>query len=96
MKNITKATLHNYKYSKTIELNYEQIGQLNELMKNGLALAEAEKRVYLRTIVFSYDGQKKENEISLYKYGFIKFNKKYYVVKDSHKNIFNAFVEAAK
>jgi hypothetical protein len=100
MKTITKATLYNYYYGTTIELNGKQLGQLNELMENGLELTDGRKWVRLRTIKFSYDDKKDENQIDIFEGDFeiyyIESNKKYYEVKDSHKHIVIDFIEVSK
>ena len=97
---IKNATLYNYGDKTTIELNNKQLGQLNELVINGLTLTDGMKWVYLRTIKFSYDGKKDENEIDLLKCCsddyYIELNKKYYKVKDSYKDFIIDLIEISK
>jgi hypothetical protein len=100
MEKITNATLYNYSYGITIELNDKQLGQLNELMDNGLTLTNGMKWIYLRTIKFSYGDKKDENEINLFEgdfdYYYIEFKKKYYKVKEPYKHILIDFKKESK
>ncbi len=95
---ITNATIHNFRFGVKKELNDQQLGQLKDLLENGLTPVVGAKLIYLRTIKFSYKENK--NEIDLLKcdpgFYYLRFNNKHYEVKESYKHIVLDFIEISK
>jgi hypothetical protein len=99
MKKVTNAFLYNYNVGITIQLNDKQIGQLKDLIENGLELTDGRKWVYLRTIEINYDEKKDENLIDLFEGDFdyyIKIKNKYYKVEEPYKHILIDFIKVSK